>query len=663
MSSANGDAPPWNRGRPSAAEPAILSGSNRLPVSPRRSSAPLLPPAASSTSGNAPRGIMTTYQRPFPVPPYLKHASLYADRFETTPVPIDPADSAVGLLDGLEARSAAREAGHGDPKGKGRASLNASLGVDHGGEGEGLPVAGSNHGAARDAPILLPTCWDESDRCALLELTSDGLGVSFAGSAKYGDRDAAAVRANRPVPPQAGVYYYEVTVLDKGVSGYIGIGLSDQNVKLSRLPGWEKKSYGFHADDGRAFCCQGNGEPFGPTFTSGDVVGCGIDWTDAGPPRGERERNGSEGKDAALKGGARVFFTKNGEFLGYAFCNLHGKLFPTVGLRTPNEAVRVNFGAEPFKFDIEGLVLERKRAVLARLATTDVSDASLVPSPTPSIPSLLPPSKQARLHETLQVLISSYLIHTGCAAAAAAFDEQIQEERLERSRNLGLTSGRGLQAIPAQANGSKRASAPIAATGAIRARIRSAVLAGDARLALQLIEESYPAALDPGAPGTDAEDGDITFRLRCRIFIEAVLELSRASRDPAAISSASNPSPAVPPVNLDDLISLGQSLHAAYSADPRPAVRSELEAVLGLMAYADPEREATGRTRDLLDPSEREKLADEVNRAVLLASDLPPMPPLEALYRHAAATIQLAGDRGVGSAALVDVRQEVLGRQ
>lgn len=74
--------------------------------------------------------------------------------------------------------------------------------------------------------------------------------------------------------------------------------------------------YGFHADDGRAFCCQGNGEPFGPTFTSGDVVGCGIDWTDAGPPRGERERNGSEGKDAALKGGARVFFTKNGEFLG-----------------------------------------------------------------------------------------------------------------------------------------------------------------------------------------------------------------------------------------------------------------------------------------------------------------------------------------------------------
>lgn len=255
--------------------------------------------------------------------------------------------------------------------------------------------------------------------------------------------------------------------------------------------------------------------------------------------------------------------------------------------------------------------------MLARLATTDVSDASLVPSPTPSIPSLLPPSEQARLHETLQVLISSYLVHTGCAAAAAAFDEQIQEERLERSRNLGLTSGRGLQAIPAQANGSKRASAPIDATGAIRARIRSAALAGDARLALQLIEESYPAALDPGAPGTDAEDGDIAFRLRCRVFIEAVLELSRASRDPAAISSASNPSPAVPPVNLDDLILLGQSLHAAYSADPRPAVRSELEAVLGLMAYADPEREATGRTRELLDPSEREKLADEVNRAVL----------------------------------------------
>jgi len=302
----------------------------------------------------------TTYQRPFPVPAYLRHASLFADRFETVPSAADAANDDLARPPASLRR---------DDKGKGRAS-------------------------ATDARILLPTCWDEADRCALLELTSDGLGVSFAGSAKYGDRDAAAVRANRPVPPQAGVYYYEVQVLDKGLSGYIGIGLSDRTVPLGRLPGWEDKSYGYHADDGRAFCSQGNGEEFGPTFSTGDTVGCGIDWTGAGPPRGERERAPRQlgrGKDKDKdgdKGGGRVFFTKNGKFLGasppsslgarlgvqderaaadsplprlagYAFCNLQGKLYPTIGLRTPNEAVRVNFGAVPFKFDIEGLVLVR----------------------------------------------------------------------------------------------------------------------------------------------------------------------------------------------------------------------------------------------------------------------------------------------------------------
>lgn len=46
--------------------------------------------------------------------------------------------------------------------------------------------------------------------------------VTFLGSAKYGDRDAAAVRTNRPIPSQTGVYYWEVTIVDKGVSGYIG---------------------------------------------------------------------------------------------------------------------------------------------------------------------------------------------------------------------------------------------------------------------------------------------------------------------------------------------------------------------------------------------------------------------------------------------------------
>jgi hypothetical protein len=47
---------------------------------------------------------------------------------------------------------------------------------------------------------------------------------------------------------------------------------------------------------------------------------------------------------------------------GYAFDDLegHGQLYPSVGLKTPGEAVKANFGQQPFKFDIDGFVLVRR---------------------------------------------------------------------------------------------------------------------------------------------------------------------------------------------------------------------------------------------------------------------------------------------------------------
>lgn len=44
--------------------------------------------------------------------------------------------------------------------------------------------------------------------------------------------------------------------------------------------GWEKNSYGFHGDDGHSFCSSGTGKPYGPTFTTGDVIGCGLNLID-----------------------------------------------------------------------------------------------------------------------------------------------------------------------------------------------------------------------------------------------------------------------------------------------------------------------------------------------------------------------------------------------
>jgi hypothetical protein len=65
------------------------------------------------------------------------------------------------------------------------------------------------------------------------------------------------------------------------------------------LVGWDKHSYGYHGDDGHSFCSSGTGQPYGPTFTTGDVIGCGVNLIDN-----------------------TCFYTKNGHNLGIAFTDL-----------------------------------------------------------------------------------------------------------------------------------------------------------------------------------------------------------------------------------------------------------------------------------------------------------------------------------------------------
>ena len=123
--------------------------------------------------------------------------------------------------------------------------------------------------------------------------------------------------------------YYEVEVMDWGAQGRIGIGLARDNYPLNRQPGWNYGSVAYHCDDGKLFQNSGFGRAFAAPSQQGDVIGCGIDYS-----------------AEAVRDRVRVFFTRNGSEIGQALVEVPPTgFFPTVGLHSSGESVRVNLRA------------------------------------------------------------------------------------------------------------------------------------------------------------------------------------------------------------------------------------------------------------------------------------------------------------------------------
>jgi hypothetical protein len=204
---------------------------------------------------------------------------------------------------------------------------------------------------------ILPNIWSLEDRWSWLEkkkrndwgdleISMDNLKVLYRGVGKT-DEDAAAIRSNNQIPRTLGVFYFEVKIINAGRSGFIGIGLCSKNIDLDRLPGWEMDSLGYHGDDGNIFKDSGIGMPYGPKFTTGDVIG--LCWN-------------------LVK--KVIFFTKNGfplenAFLKYSPFNNH-VMVPVVGLRTPGEQIEVNFCKYRFEFDINYYIRNESRILIKK---------------------------------------------------------------------------------------------------------------------------------------------------------------------------------------------------------------------------------------------------------------------------------------------------------
>ena len=114
------------------------------------------------------------------------------------------------------------------------------------------------------------------------------------------------------------------------------------------MPGWSTGSYGYHGDDGKLY--NKDWKTFGPHFTTRETVGCGY----------------FRGHDNLIT----IFFTLNGKFLG----NKHryqqfltwllgngyenvpypdSGFYGIIGTVAVGAQLTVNFGSQPFKFDIK----------------------------------------------------------------------------------------------------------------------------------------------------------------------------------------------------------------------------------------------------------------------------------------------------------------------
>ncbi|KAL3920689.1 MAG: hypothetical protein SGILL_003130 [Bacillariaceae sp.] len=127
----------------------------------------------------------------------------------------------------------------------------------------------------------------------------------------------------------------------------VAVGLATNAFHVhTRMPGWDRQSFGYHGDDGGLFHASGGMvKEFGSKFGEGDTIGCGIDYVNKG-----------------------IFFTLNGRYLGYGWKGvedefLKSDLFPVVGLDS-NCPLHFNFGVEePFQFDLSKFIMKHESII------------------------------------------------------------------------------------------------------------------------------------------------------------------------------------------------------------------------------------------------------------------------------------------------------------
>lgn len=511
----------------------------------------------------------------------------------------------------------------------------------------------------------LPLAWSTKDKANYITLSENNLKVHYKANNRQGQKTAASVRATHSVPESCLLYYYEIRIINKGREGYMGIGLAAQSVNMQRLPGWDKQSFGYHGDDGHSFSSSGTGQPYGPTFTTNDVIGCAYNLVEN-----------------------KCFYTKNGFSLGVAFSDLPNvPLFPTVGLQTAEEEVEANFGLEPFVYDIEQDI----EALRARI-TSNISAF---------------PVQYCKWQNTMQHLVQTWLVHNGyCSSAelfaqatrkplqinathtrqrlriqqlvlagkigeAIAITERLYPDVLTDNPNLlfALKCRQFIELVAGNDTWSISSSTTSATTGASTAagdsltndhsngecNGNSAVTSVDHHARMEVDEQSEPITSPTTGPSAVAESVEAPSLSGPPSAGSTSTNSSSSSAGSTALSSSSGSSSQTSPDltdkhRLEYILAFGRELSAfSVQLTRRMALDPEnkrlMDDAFSLLAYNDPANSPVGWQ---LNPSERESVCIRLNDAIIYKQQdrCCIRPPLEMVLSQAKNLLRINGYSG-----------------
>ena len=176
--------------------------------------------------------------------------------------------------------------------------------------------------------LPLGFCRGICESVLLADTCSPGENIGVCTALQQEDAPVQAIQAAQPLSPSRP--YFEVRILRGGGTYTISCGLAGYNYPLYMHPGWKTTSIALHADDGNLFFGGEHTYVTIPPSYNGALLGCGI-------------RFPNDNTHSA----AEVFFTLNRRMVASRLVKVPQLgLYPTVGMRTSEGIIEVNFHAQ-----------------------------------------------------------------------------------------------------------------------------------------------------------------------------------------------------------------------------------------------------------------------------------------------------------------------------